>query len=122
MKHALALSGLALTLQGMPALAEASTRIATIERGAYTCETGGDAASQRGVPVPTENFTITNGSSYTAEGKTGTYLRVGNTVTMTSGPHKGARYVLKNEQHLRKLGADGSPSGLRCVRRGPNGS
>ena len=126
MKHALAILGpilgIALIADGAPALAGVNGRVDTLERGAYACEMPGDAASRRGVPVPEEGFTITNGSAYAADGKNGTYLRVGDIVTMTSGPRKGSRYALKNERHLKKLAQDGNPTGLRCVKLGSPGA
>ncbi len=101
-----------------PALADDSGRLSTLERGTYACELPGDAATQRGVPVPEEGFVITNGSAYSAEGKAGTYLRVGDRVTMTSGPLKGNRYEVKSGRYLRKLDKNGQPTGLRCIRIG----
>lgn len=118
MRQTLALIGLALLTQGGAALAVESSRIGTLDRGSYSCELPGDAASQRGVPVPEEDFNIINGSSYSADGASGIYLRTGDSVTMTSGPRKGNRYELKNKRFLRKLDANGKPTGLRCIRLG----
>lgn len=118
MKAIIAAAGLALTLSGMPALA-VDGRLDTLPRGAYVCERPGDASTQRGFAAPEEDFKVTNGSAYSAGGKRGTYLRVGDSVTMTSGPHKGKRYELKNERFLRHLGSDGAPTGLRCIKLDP---
>ncbi|HTN13776.1 MAG TPA: hypothetical protein VL094_03105 [Sphingomonadaceae bacterium] len=115
-----------LALAGLAAIANASVsaradndgRLSTLERGTYACEMPGDAATSRGVPAPEEGFVITNGSAYTADGKSGTYLRVGDLVTMTSGPRKGNRYEVKSGRYLRKLDQAGEPTGLRCVRIG----
>ncbi|KPL67773.1 hypothetical protein SZ64_06380 [Erythrobacter sp. SG61-1L] len=101
-----------------PALADDGGRLSTLERGTYSCELPGDAATQRGVPVAEEAFVITNGSAYSAEGKAGTYLRIGDLVTMTSGPRKGNRYEVKSGRYLRKLDEKGEPTGLRCIRIG----
>ena len=122
MKAAFAFLGLALAIQAVPGSAQVSGRIDTLERGKYICETAGDAASRRGVAAPDEGFSITNGSAYTANGQTGSYLRVDKTVTMTSGPKKGSRYAVKNAYFLRKLGDDGKPTGLRCLRVGSRDS
>ena len=118
MKALFGILGFALVLQTVPAFAQVSGRVDTLARGNYVCEKPGDAATQRGVPVPEEAFSITNGSAYAADGKTGTYLRVEKTVIMTSGPKKGASYTIKNSYFLRKLGDDGKPTGLRCLRVG----
>jgi hypothetical protein len=93
-------------------------RIGTLERGAYSCETPGDVTAARGVPAPEEDFTITNASTYQTPEGSGTYLRTGDVVTMTSGPKKGQRFEMKNERFLRRLGPDGLADGLRCVRMG----
>ncbi len=115
----IALAGLAMfAAAGTSARADSGGRLSTLERGIYACEMPGDAATSRGIPVPEEGFIITNGSAYSADGKSGTYLRVGDMVTMTSGPRKGNRYELKGERYLRKLDATGQPTGLRCVRIG----
>jgi hypothetical protein len=115
MTKALKIALLALAAGSAPAFGAGEGSIDTLERGKYACEMPGDAATQRGIPAPEENFTITNGSAYDASGKRGAYLRIGNMVTMTSGPKKGDRYTLKSGRFLRKLGRDGKPSGLRCI-------
>ncbi|OJW69934.1 MAG: hypothetical protein BGO57_09970 [Sphingomonadales bacterium 63-6] len=122
MKHAFGLIGMAAMALGMaaasPALADDDGRISTLERGTYACELPGDASTSRGKPAPEEGFAITNGSAYFADGKTGTYLRVGDMVSMTSGPRKGNRYEVKGQRYLRKLDDKGEPTGLRCIRIG----
>ena len=62
-------------------------------------------------------FLVVNASSYEADGKRGTYLLVGESVTMTSGPKRGNRYHRQSSGFLRKLGPDGQPGDLRCLRR-----
>ncbi len=109
---------MALIALAAPALASANGRIATLQRGSYICETPGDASTQRGIPVPEEGFTVTNGSAYWVGNKNGTYLRSGDMVTMTSGPYQGNRYLVKGERYLKKLDEKGQPTGLRCVRQG----
>lgn len=122
MKQAFGLIGMAAMALGMaaasPARADDDGRLTTLERGTYSCELPGDAATSRGAPVPGEGFVITNGSAYSADGKSGTYLRVGDMVSMTSGPRKGNRYEVKGERYLRKLDDKGEPTGLRCIRVG----
>lgn len=118
MKQAIAIIGLALAAQAGAADTASGGPITTLKRGDYACERPGDAASMRGVPAPEESFTVTNGSSYSADGKAGTYLRVGNSVTMTSGPRKGNRYTIRNDRFLRKIEADGTPGELRCIWQG----
>ncbi|HSG34673.1 MAG TPA: hypothetical protein VLA37_09065 [Sphingomonadaceae bacterium] len=101
-----------------PAGAVTGGRIDTLERGTYVCETPGDAASQRGVPVPQAGFEITNASTYqTADGK-GTYLRTGDSVRITSGPREGERYRIQSSRMLKQVDGSGSETGLRCVKLG----
>ena len=118
MKTILPVISLALLAASAPALATGGGKIRTLDRGTYVCEMPGDAATSRGVPVPEEGFSITNASTYSTPEGRGTYLRTGDSVTMTSGPKKGDRYSVKNERFLRKLANDGTPNGLRCIRLG----
>lgn len=123
MRNTLTITGLALLAVALstPAAAQGSSggQLSTLERGAYICETPGDAALGRGIVQANEGFTIENASSYTSLEGSGTYLRVGNMVTMTSGPKKGTRYSLKSERFLRKIAPDGTQTDIRCVKRWP---
>jgi hypothetical protein len=118
MKPLIGLASLGLILASAPAFAADSGRLTTMERGQYVCEMPGDAASQRGVPVPEQSFKVINASAYVAGGKRGKYLRLGENVTMTTGPLKANRYVLKNDRFLRQVSRDGEFTGLRCVKQG----
>jgi hypothetical protein len=105
-----------LTFAALPALAQEQGRIGTLERGAYVCELPGDAAGQAGVEQEALSFTIASASRYTSQAGGGTYLRRGDTVEMTSGPHVGTRYEIVSERFLRRL-EGGQPGRLRCVKR-----
>lgn len=118
MKPLIGLASLGLIIVGASASAADSGRLTTLERGEYTCEMPGDAATQRGVPVPEQSFKIINASAYVVNGKRGKYLRLGENVTMTSGPLKANRYLLKSDRFLRQVGRDGEFTGLRCVKQG----
>lgn len=96
-----------------PLLAQAS--IGTIERGTYICELPGVASGAAGIVQPNEGFTIDTASRYSTPQGSGTYLRTGNRMRMTSGPRNGDAYQVINRGFLRKLGSDGQPSSLRCV-------
>lgn len=123
--HSLAVTAAARIAIAVTALAASGAAYAvpggtldTLPPGAWTCETPGDAASP---PVlrPDENFTVVPDSSYIAvDGKRGTYLLLGDLVTMTSGPHEGDRYRLDSAATLRKLTASGTDAALRCVKAG----
>ena len=96
-----------------PALAQGP--VGTVARGQYVCELPGNASGDVGIEQPEENFSIVSGSRYsTAEG-TGTYLRRGDRVMMTSGPRNGASYAVISDGFLRKI-ENGEPGRLRCIR------
>lgn len=98
----------------IPALAEG--RIGTLERGDYVCELPGHAGGPARVVQPEAGFSIRSASRYWTPKGHGTYLRRGNSVTMTSGPRNGESYVLIGRDFLR-LVEDDEPGRLRCVRR-----
>lgn len=103
------------TLLAAPALAQG--QIGTIERGRYVCELPGDAAGAVGIPQPEESFSIVSASRYSSQQGSGTYLRRGDRLSMTSGPRNGDSYQIVARGFLRKL-VNGQPSRLRCIRQG----
>lgn len=90
--------------------------------GDYACELPGDATGAAGLRQPAEDFAVVNASSYRAAGAMGSYLLSGDRLTMTSGPHRGKRFHRMSDGFLRRMGADGEDSSLRCVRRKRNNS
>ena len=108
----------ALALGTLATSAAAQGEIGTLQRGHYTCELPGNAASDAGVEQTKESFSILSASRYRSSDGRGTYLRQGNRLTMTSGPRNGDSYIIVSENFLRKLEADGKPGRLRCVRSG----
>lgn len=96
-----------------PAFAQGA--IGTIPRGTFVCELPGDAAGRAGVPQPERNITIESASRYSSPQGGGSYLRRGDTLTLTSGARQGESYVVLSEGFLRLL-EDGKPGRLRCVR------
>jgi hypothetical protein len=97
-----------------PVLAQGE--IGTIERGDYHCELPGDAGGNAGIHQPQEDFRISSASRYRATEGEGTYLRLGDVMTMTSGPRNGAQYAVISANFLRKI-EGGVPGPLRCIRR-----
>ena len=98
-----------------PALAQGA--IGTVPRGTFACELPGDAAGQAGVAQPARNITIESASRYSSPQGGGSYLRRGDTLTLTSGPRQGESYAVLSEGFLRLI-EDGRPGRLRCVRQG----
>ena len=90
----------------------------TLNMGRWACELPGDAVTPP-VRQPAEDFEIVPDSSYRiADMRRGTYLRLGSSFTMTSGPFSGRRYLLNSETESKQLGANGKALALRCVRTG----
>ena len=98
-----------------PAFAQGA--IGTVERGAYVCELPGSADGRAGVEQPDRALTIESSSRYSSPQGSGTYLRRGDTLTLTSGPREGERYAVISTGFLRRI-EDGKPGRLRCVRQG----
>ena len=89
----------------------------TVERGAYVCELPGSADGKAGIEQPDRALTIQSASRYSSPQGSGTYLRRGDTLTLTSGPREGERYAVISTGFLRRI-EDGKPGRLRCVRQG----
>ncbi len=115
MKYAQALVIAALAALAVPASAAPGGAIGTLRPGAYVCELPGDAAGAASHPVEGESFTIIDGKSYVAAGASGTYLLLGDQLTMTSGPKRGQTFHRLSGGFLRRTEA-GSDTALRCVR------
>ncbi|EJL35304.1 hypothetical protein [Novosphingobium sp. AP12] len=117
-----AVAGLALLLAQTGCAASATPplapggAIATLALGSYTCEMPGDAGGAVGKPVPDYAFRVVNSSSYKAGGIRGSYLFVGDRVTMTGGKLKGLKLHRISAGFLREVKPDGTDGDLRCVR------
>jgi hypothetical protein len=67
--------------------------------------------------MPQDSFRVLADSSYrNASGETGTYLLLGNELTMTGGPFRGRRYVLVGQGIVHPVDAAGQRGAGRCVR------
>jgi hypothetical protein len=99
----------------VPAFAQGA--IGTVERGAYVCELPGDAGARAGVVQPERALTIESASRYSSPQGSGTYLRRGDILQLTSGPRQGESYAVISGGFLRLI-EDGKPGRLRCVRTG----
>lgn len=95
-----------------PALGQG--KIGTLSRGTYACELPGDAAGAIGLAQPDASLTIKSASRYDSPQGSGTYLRRGDRVTLTSGPRRGESYAVISERFLRRIEA-GEPGPLRCI-------
>src|SRR6187402_571902 len=98
-----------LLVAGLAAPALAQGAIGTVQRGTFACELPGDAAGQAGVAQPARNLTIESASRYSSPQGSGSYLRRGDTLTLTSGPRQGESYSVVTEGFLRLI-EGGQPS------------
>ena len=98
-----------------PAVAQGA--IGVVPRGTFVCELPGDAAGRAGVAQPERNITIESASRYSSPQGSGSYLRRGDTLTLTSGPRQGESYAVRSNDFLRLI-EDGKAGRLRCVRQG----
>jgi hypothetical protein len=101
-----------------PAGAVPGGMLGTLLTGKWRCELPGDATV---VPVakPEYDFRIVPDSSYRVGDRgEGTYLRLSNKVTMTSGPFAGVHFVADTDAMVHRIEADGKPGKLRCVHAG----
>jgi hypothetical protein len=103
---------LAAAAAAMPASAQGA--IGVVARGFYVCELPGDAAGQAGIEQPQRNFRIQSASRYSSPQGKGTYLRRGNTLTLTSGPRRGESFTVSSSGALRAI-EGGRPGRLRCI-------
>ena len=94
--------------------------LATLPIGNYVCAIPGDATGPATRRLPEADFSITNASSYAADGSGGNYLLIDNGVQMTSGPRKGQRFRRTSNTLLRQLGPNGEDTSVRCVRQTRN--
>lgn len=116
MKHAfIAAAALAATIV-VPVSAQ--QRLGTLPHGRYLCALPGDATSKSVQEVSEHNFTITGASSYEAAEGRGTYLRKGDTVVFTRGPHKDMRLKLLGSGLMQWVKEDGTLGRIRCSRVG----
>ena len=113
------MKGLSITIivAALAAPAFAQGAIGTVERGAYVCELPGDAGGSAGVVQSGQAFTIESASRYSSAQGSGTYLRRGDVLQLTSGPRQGESYAVMGSGFLRRI-ENGKPGRLRCVRTG----
>lgn len=121
MKRTLALLAL-LIIGANPAQAAPGGDLRVLLTGYWVCETQGDAVTPP-VRQLQDSFRVIADSSYrTTKGdhgkaEDGTYLLLGNDLTMTSGPFRGRRYTLVGQGILHPLDKAGQRSSGRCVHR-----
>lgn len=113
LSQTLVIAGLA-TLAA-PVLAAPGGPLGTLRPGSYVCELPGDAAGAVGHPVEAEGFAIIDARSYGVGLDRGTYLLLGDRLTMTSGPKRGQTFHQLGGGFLRRT-ESGVDTALRCVR------
>lgn len=114
------LAGLAACAPAQPIRPVPGGEIGVLQQGQYVCELPGDATGPAGIRQDQQDFSIHNGSRYSTPAGRGTYLLVGDTVTMTSGPKKGQQFRKLSNNFLRELDNAARETDLRCVRQVQN--
>ncbi len=102
-----------------PAFAVSGGPIDTMPLGYYVCAVPGGTDGPALRHVPDADFEIRDSSSYLVDGQLGTYLLLGDEMTMTSGPFQGARFHRESSGLLKRLGPDGDEDRLSCSRGAP---
>ena len=118
MKRAMIL-GMCLLSLTAPAHAVPGGKLQTLQQGIWTCEVPGDATL---LPIekPELSFTVVPDSSYVApDGTRGSYLRLADELTLTSGSFSGRRFTMDGEKIMRERGDGTEPSSTRCVHASP---
>ncbi len=111
---ALGLASLATSANAVP-----GGKLMTLQLGAWTCEVPGDATVMP-IAKPELSFTAVADSSYISpEGIRGSYLRLADDVTLTSGTFAGRRFTMDGEEIMRELVGGNKESGIRCVHASP---
>lgn len=94
-------------------------KLMTLQLGEWTCEVPGDATVMP-IAKPELSFTTVADSSYISpEGIRGSYLRLADDVTLTSGTFAGRRFTMDGEEIMRELIGGNKESGIRCVHASP---
>ena len=114
------LAGLAACAPAQPIRPVPGGEIGVLQQGQYVCELPGNATGPAGIRQDQQDFSIHNGSRYSTPAGRGTYLLVGDTVTMTSGPKKGQQFRKLSNNFLRELDSAARETDLRCVRQVQN--
>lgn len=111
---AIAATSLVSTAQAVP-----GGKLMVLQKGGWTCEIPGDA-NTLATEKPELAFQTIADSSYVApDSSTGTYLRLADRVTLTSGVFSGRKFVMDGEEIMREVTQDDVPNGIRCVHAGP---
>ena len=97
-------------------------QIDTMPTGRYTCETQGTDTSLVSVHIPEDDFRVRLSSSYSVDGKRGSYLLTGDRLVMTGGPFQGREFQRISEGSLRRLNAQGQPGDIICTLGSPRRS
>ena len=99
-----------------PAEAAPGGLLRVLLKGYWICESEGDATAPPARQLQ-DSFRVVADSSYrTSTGETGTYVLLGNDLTMTGGAFRGRRYVLVGQGILHPVDEAGKREPGRCVR------
>ena len=89
--------------------------IKTMPTGYYRCEMLGSDTSLASVHVPGADFRVRLSSSYSVDGRRGSYLLTGDRLVITGGPFEGQAFLRVSESSLRKLNSEDQPGDIICA-------
>ncbi len=89
-------------------------QIGTLPTGFYRCEMQGADTSLAPVHVPDNDFRVRLSSSYSVDGRRGSYLLTGDRMVITGGPFEGQEFLRISESSLRKLNSELQPGNIIC--------
>lgn len=102
-----------------PAQERAAGQLSVLLRGYWSCAVPGIASGDAREVRPALDFETIRGSRYRVGEDIGIYLRLGDRVTMTSGPFKGRSFRVTGDDSIREI-EEGSLTPVRCLRRPAN--
>ena len=91
-----------------------SGKLGVLAEGRWSCAVPGIASAEARFLQTDRDFETIRGSRYKVGDAIGTYLRLGDTVIMTSGPFDERTYRVDSEKRLRET-EDGADTAIRCI-------
>ncbi|MXP09394.1 hypothetical protein [Pseudoblastomonas halimionae] len=114
MRMLIALPLLALLAAPAASQERESGKIGVLAQGKWSCAVPGIASAEARFLQTDRDFETIRGSRYKVGDVIGTYLRLGDTITMTSGAFEGRTYRAASEKRLRET-EDGADTAVRCI-------
>ncbi len=111
-----ALALIALVASPAPSQERAPGELSVLLRGYWSCAGPGIASAEARAMRPSLDFETIRGSRYRVGEDVGIYLRLGDRVTMTTGPFRDRVFRVTGADSIREI-EDGADTPVRCLRR-----